>query len=109
MLELLQGSSEELSFIDFINWLTTRTVEGRLLWERRPNMVTTTLQGSLLVQFVTSVCENDTEAWRLFTVCNGQGDEVYRVTDLTANNGVPPDAPAIDGLFLAAIGVSRVH
>ena len=100
---------DELSTLDFVNWLTSATAEGRILWEQRPNLITATLAGAMLVQFLTSVVENGDEQWRLFTICDAQGDEIYRATWLTAGNGVPPAAPGIDALFQAASCLCRVN
>jgi len=109
MSENAEHFSEEVTTLDFVNWLTSATSDGRVLWEHRSNLITATLAGSTLVQFVTSVIENGSEQWRLFTICDSQGEEIYRATWLTARNGLPAAAPRIDALFHAASTLSRVN
>jgi hypothetical protein len=102
-------SSAPISTIDFIRWLTQKTTQARIFWERRPHMVTATLRNCLLVQFVTSVTTAGEEAWRLFIICDADGLELYRVTDIHAANDPAPVAPAVDSLFLVAISLCHVH
>lgn len=102
-------SSAPVSTIDFIHWLTQKTTQARVFWERRPHMITATLRNCLLVQFVTSVTTAGEEAWRLFTICDAEGLELYRVTDIRAANDPAPVAPAVDTLFLVAASLCHIH
>jgi hypothetical protein len=94
--------------MEFVNWLFARTLQHRVFWERRPHMVLATLD-SLQVQFVTSFSTNGEEAWRLFVICDNEGEQVYRATDTSAANGSLPTAPLIDSLFIAATEQTRTN
>jgi len=96
--------------IDFISWLAAKSLEGRIFWERGPHLITATVTDqSVMVQFVTSRSVTGEEAWRLLTICDPNGQELYRVTEASATADMLPVDRAVDMLFFAAATSSRVQ
>jgi len=93
----------------FVQWLTTRTIEGLALWENRPNGLISRLSGSMFVQFITCASPWG-QAWRLFTVRDSNG-ELFQTTASTAGIETAPLAAAVQALFLTIVwpGSHRIH
>ena len=96
--------------IEFISWLAESSLEGRIFWERGPNLISATVTNeSVLVQFVTSLSVAGEEAWRLLTICDPTGEELCRITEASATVDILPVDRAVDMLFFAAATSSRVQ
>ena len=96
--------------VGFISWLAARSLEGRIFWERGPHLISTTVTDqSVMVQFVTSLSVTGEEAWRLLTICDPTGGELYRVTEASAAVDTWSVDRAVDMLFFAAATSSRVQ
>jgi hypothetical protein len=96
--------------IEFISWLAAKSLEGRIFWERGPHLITTTVTDeSVMVQFVTSLSVTGEEAWRLLTICDPTGEELFRVTEASATVDTLPVDRAVDMLFFAAATSSRIQ
>jgi len=63
--------------LGFVDWLTTRTNNGVVRWEVKPNLISTKLLGPLLAEFVI-VPVAASVAWTEFTIRDDEGKEVFR-------------------------------
>ena len=104
-----ENSAQDFSSLDFIRWLAEKTAQAYLVWERRPNLISAALPERVLAQFVTSVTDEGNQAWRLFTIRDTNGEELYRMTSRSAACEPLTVALAIDKLFSAAMALSLVN
>ena len=81
----------------FVRWLTTRTIEGCVCWEGRPNGFISHLPGSMFVQFITRSSLQG-QAWGFFTVRDSDG-ELFRATASITGVETAPLAVAVQALF----------
>jgi hypothetical protein len=95
--------------LHLINWLANKSLEGGVCWERKSHLITTIVNESLQVQFLTSCSFSGQEAWRLLTICSPSGEELYRLTENAAAADVLPVRPIVDKLFLTAASLSQVN
>ena len=93
------GLSDDPS-IEFVNFLTTRTEEGRIKWNANLNVFETHLPVAVTAQFLTESTPLGGRTWRLFLLRDSRREELIRAfptTDLTINppvdypNGRPPE------------------
>jgi len=61
-----------------VQWLTTRTLEGRAQWEMHPNGLISHLAGSMFAQFITHATPQG-QVWRLFRVRDNNGELPVRL------------------------------
>jgi hypothetical protein len=93
----------------FVQWLTTRTLEGRAHWEKHPNGFISHLTTSTFVPFITHASP-DGHSWRLFRVRDTNG-EFLRTTPALPGTDTSPLAVAVKALFLTIVwaGPHLIH
>lgn len=94
---------------DFVQWLTSRTLQGRTRWDKHPNGLISHLPGSMFAQFITHASEQGQD-WSLFRVRDAQG-ELFRARALATANETAPLAAAVQALFFAVMwgGLHLIH
>ena len=94
---------------DFVQWLTTKTLDGRARWEKHPNGLISHLTNSMFVQFITQGSPQG-QSWQLFRVRDSNG-EVLRATPPVPGADTSPLAIAVEALFLTIIwaGPHLIH
>lgn len=93
----------------FVLWLTTRTLEGCVRWEKHPNGFIGHLNGSVFAQFITH-CSPHGQAWRFFTV-RDSNIELLRATSSAKGVETASVAVAIQVLFCTIMwaGSQLIH
>jgi len=92
-----------------VQWLTTRTLEGRAQWEMHPNGLISHLAGSMFAQFITHATPQG-QVWRLFRVRDNNG-ELLRTAAPASTTDTTPLSVAVEALFLTIVwaGPQLVH
>jgi len=92
-----------------VQWLTTRTLEGRAQWEMHPNGLISHLAGSMFAQFITHATPQG-QVWRLFRVRDNNG-ELLRTAAPASTTETTPLSVAVEALFLTIVwaGPQLVH
>ena len=85
-----------------VQWLTTRTLEGRAQWEMHPNGLISHLAGSMFAQFITHATPQG-QVWRLFRVRDNNGELLLRTAAPASTTDTTPLSVAVEALFLTIV------
>lgn len=97
-----EGLGEDPLMLDFVDWLTTRTNNGLVSWDAKPNLITAKLLGPLVAEFVI-VSMADERVWTQFTIRDEDGKEVFRAYPQNIAGEGLPHAQVTEGLFVAVM------